>query len=207
MLIIQINIFAQVSACSEKNVLDSKISGESVVCSFVMNGAEKYEVEAIPGVSSYHWTVPTGVSIVEGQGTNVIYVQVDNNFNNGEISLHVSGTGISGKISKAINLQPDAPEFDLKKNTVLPNHTAIFSVEDKGETFTWEAPAGCEIISGQGSAEVKIQFGKNFKGGYVSVSANNDCGLGSMSKTFVSSTEKEAVEHEENTSILAQSEF
>lgn len=43
-----------------------------------------------------------------------------------------------------------------------------------GETYTWSAPAGATIISGQGTDTVKIHFGSN--SGMVKVVGTNTCG-------------------------------
>jgi len=209
-LFLQINSFAQVSACNEnfssadKDQIVSKISGQTVVCDFVMNGSEKYEVAPMPGINEYIWTVPEGVVIVEGQGSNSVQIQIDNNFTGGEIILNASGSGMKATLSKTINLLPNAPVFNNVKSFAQAGQTAVFSVEDNGETFTWEAPKGSEIISGQGTAEVKIQFGKNFSGGFVAVSANNNCGLSLMSQTFVSNLTSEPSNSNGIESILAQ---
>ncbi|MEI6764472.1 MAG: T9SS type A sorting domain-containing protein [Bacteroidota bacterium] len=51
------------------------ISGQANVC---VGQTATYSVNAIPGVVSYNWTLPSGVSLVTGQGTNLITVVIGN---------------------------------------------------------------------------------------------------------------------------------
>ena len=47
------------------------ISGSVATCT---NTTETYEIAAMPGVSNYNWTVPSGFQITSGQGTKTIQV-------------------------------------------------------------------------------------------------------------------------------------
>lgn len=156
MFFIQIASFSQVSAdsnnpVSDENTVGVYIFGDTVVCDFVMNGALKYGVNEIEGVSNYYWTAPEGVSIIEGQGTNSIMVQINENFTGGELKLIGVGSGKTVKLSMPMNLLPVKPQFSKSTSAVKTNQQLIFSVKDHGETFTWDLPKGAEIVSGLGS--------------------------------------------------------
>jgi hypothetical protein len=190
MFFIQIASFAQVSAdsknpLSDDNSIGAYIFGDTVVCDFVMNGALKYGVNEIEGVSNYYWTAPEGVSIIEGQGTNSIMVQINENFTGGELKLIGNGSGKTVRLSMPMNLLPLKPQFSKSTSAVMTNQKLIFSVEDHGETFTWDLPKGAEIVSGMGSSEITVKFGKEFKGGNVTVYANNNCGLAVSNQLYV----------------------
>lgn len=190
MFFIQIASFAQVSADSNNPLSDDSsngayIFGDTVVCDFVMNGAIKYGVNEIEGVNNYYWTAPEGVLIIEGQGTNSIMVQINENFTGGELKLIGSGSGKTVRLSMPMNLLPLKPQFSKSTSAVMTNQKLIFSVEDHGETFTWDLPKGAEIVSGMGSSEITVKFGKEFKGGNVTVYANNNCGLAVSNQLYV----------------------
>jgi hypothetical protein len=209
MFFIQIASFAQVSADSKNplfddNSIDAYIFGDTVVCDFVMNGALKYGVNEIEGISNYYWTAPEGVSIIEGQGTNSIMVQINENFTGGELKLTGNGSGKTVRLSMPMNLLPVKPQFSKSTSAVMTNQKLIFSVEDHGETFTWDLPKGAEIVSGMGSSEITVKFGKEFKGGNVTVYANNNCGLAVSNQLYVGLESAMPVDKESNVKELAQ---
>ena len=209
MFFIQIASFAQVSAdsknpLSDENSIGAYIFGDTVVCDFVMNGALKYGVNEIEGISNYYWTAPEGVVIIEGQGTNSIMIQINENFKGGELKLIGNGPGKTVRLSMPMNLLPVKPQFSKSTSAVMTNQKLIFSVEDHGETFTWDLPKGAEIISGMGSSEITVKFGKEFKGGNVTVYANNNCGLAVSNHLYVGLESAMPVEKESNVKELAQ---
>ena len=55
-----------------------------------------------------------------------------------------------------------------------------YSAEALGEadSYTWVAPQGCTILSGQGTASISMSIPANFSRGVLSVQAANSCGLG-----------------------------
>lgn len=209
MFFIQIASFAQVSADSKNPFSDDSsngayIFGDTVVCDFVMNGAIKYGVNEIEGVNNYYWTAPEGVLIIEGQGTNSIMVQINENFTGGELKLTGVGSGKTVKLSMPMNLLPMKLQFSKSTSAVKINQELIFSVKDHGETFTWEMPKGAEIISGLGSSEIKVKFGKDFNGGNVTVYANNNCGLAVSNQFYVGLETARPADKENSVRELAQ---
>ncbi|KOY84407.1 hypothetical protein AD998_21315, partial [bacterium 336/3] len=79
----------------------SNVEGPSVVC---INTQATYNVNNIAN-TSYQWTVPSGVSIVSGAGTNQITVQV-NNFTTGQIKVRASNAcGQSAEIVKNVSVK------------------------------------------------------------------------------------------------------
>ncbi len=42
--------------------------------------------------------------------------------------------------------------------------------------YNWSVPAGCTIVSGQGTVQIKVNFPANYNLGYITVKASNSCG-------------------------------
>ena len=75
------------------------ITGPTVLCSSAQNVS--YGVPAVPGATSYTWTVPQASQITSGQGTNSILVRIGNK--SGDVSVRTnSNCGTSAVRSLAI---------------------------------------------------------------------------------------------------------
>ena len=62
------------------------ISGPGAVCEGESNVT--FTLPTVPGATSYSWTVPSGVTILSGQGTNIIVLQIgDSETSSGTISV------------------------------------------------------------------------------------------------------------------------
>ncbi len=84
----------QVSAVPSK---PGPISGPTITCS---NQIYTYEVPAVPGTSSYNWTLPSHLQVISGQGTKTLTVQTGSNA--------VADFTISVKCSNACGSSPAA---------------------------------------------------------------------------------------------------
>lgn len=71
------------------------ISGQTAVCGAPQNVS--YSIATVAGATSYSWTVPTGISIISGQGSNSIVV----NYSAGSQSGNVLVTASNGSCSTA----------------------------------------------------------------------------------------------------------
>jgi autotransporter-associated beta strand protein len=114
-----------------------------------------YSVVAAIGVS-YFWTVPSGATLVSGQGTNSITVRYNlASFDTGAIT--VQGTNSCGAGS-ARSLSVSAVTGEIAGPTSLCSlTTATYSVPaDLGTVFTWSLPEGISIISGQGTSSITV---------------------------------------------------
>ena len=78
--------------------LSSEIAGETLLCDAAsVYNFSKYKITLEPGVSAYNWTLPQGMTIRSGQGSNRIFVEIDYAFTNGYIT--VSGQTACGTTS------------------------------------------------------------------------------------------------------------
>lgn len=89
------------------------ITGTTPVC----QGATSvmYSVPPIPNASSYIWSLPPGFTIVSGNGTNTIYVDISNNASSGTISVFATNScGVGGA----------SPYFDVLVNATPFSYTS-----------------------------------------------------------------------------------
>lgn len=161
------------------------ISGATNVCAFAGTGtAVSYTIAPVANAVSYVWTVPTGAVIVSGQGTTNITVTYASTFTSGSITVKTSGNcGNSAARTLAITkAKPAAPAAITGTTALCAGTTAAFSVAavTGATTYTWTAPAGISILSGQGSTSISVQVDSSFTGGTLSVTASNACGVSAV---------------------------
>ena len=147
-----------------------------------------YSTPQLSGVNSYLWTVPSGATIVSGQGTSSITVNFSSsigpNSTCGYTGICVSalnGCGSSLHHCMQVSLTPGAPAGIVASASVCRFQEATFSVLNPiaGMSYTWEVPNNWQILSGQGTSTITAMVGLN--NGQVRVYATNACG---MSKKF-----------------------
>jgi hypothetical protein len=141
-----------------------------------------YTIAAVVGASSYTWTAPTGTSIVSGQGTNSITLSVSNNFVSGNLSVIANNScGSSTTRTLALSSIPATPGVITgTTNNLCPNGVSnptytIASVTG-ALSYTWTAPSGTTIVSGQGTNSITLSISGSFVSGVLRVVTNNACG-------------------------------
>ena len=161
--------------------LSADIAGETLLCDAASAfDFSKYKIALEPGVSQYNWTLPQGMTIRSGQGSNRIFVEIDYSFTNGYITVSgQTACGTTTAKSIYVDVVPPAPKFDTYEQTVQADATYEYAVEQiNGVNYVWTAPYGAVILAGQGTANVKIKFSQSFTGGDVEVYAENACAVG-----------------------------
>ena len=142
-----------------------------------------YKVAAVQGATSYTWTLPTGITIANGTGTDSINVNIASTFVTGNISVTaVNACGsIPGTLITVYAKAPAAPSAITGPAAVCGVTTATYvSATLVGATgFIWTVPAGISITGGQGSNTITVQ-NLNFTSGSISVSGINTCGIGAV---------------------------
>ncbi len=153
-----------------------QIQGPDAPCN--RSSEATYTVPAVAGADKYNWTLPSGWTIISGEGTNKITVIVVGD--GGRIAVKASNAcGISTESSKTVttvNNEPTQP-VSINGNAVLcTSRIATFDAAPTplAATYTWAVPAGWEIVSGQGTAHVTVKVGATK--GEISVTADNGCG-------------------------------
>ena len=163
--------------------LTGTISGPSVVCG--INSAT-YTVSSILGATSYNWTVPSGITIVSGQGTTSLTVNIGAGTITGNISVTAINPCGNSSLSMAITKKPPLPTSILGSTSLCGSSTASFSVSpvNGATSYTWTLPTGVTVSTGAGTSLVNVNVLSTFVSGNISVIAVNTCGsLGSLSET------------------------
>ncbi len=154
------------------------ISGPtSGLCSSGTSSAT-YTATAVAGAVSYIWTLPSGAT--GSSSSNSISVTFGPLFTLGNISVAaVSPCGIaSGAKILAVKSVLTAPTTITGSASGLCNVSGISytcATVTGATSYTWTAPAGATIVSGQGTATLVVNFG-SFSSGNITVKANNGCG-------------------------------
>jgi plastocyanin len=155
------------------------ISGNLNVCA---NSSNTYSIVAVPGATSYSWTLPTGwtgnsssnsITVNAGTTGGAIKVSANNTCGNSVVStLNVT------------TLAPQAPAAITGKNSICGNSSNIYSVpEVSGATsYTWVLPFGW---TGSSTTNT-ITAIAGTSGGNITVAANNTCGSSTVQTLGVS---------------------
>lgn len=148
-----------------------------------------YSVTAVSGVT-YAWYVPPGGSITAGQGTNSITVSYSAKAVSGNLSVIATNScGSSTPAYLSVTIYPTAgastPGPILGLATVCSGTTQYFSISavSNATSYTWTAPSGSVIASGQGTTAIVVTMGST--SGNVSVVATNTCGSSSASSLAI----------------------
>ncbi|WP_165864962.1 ice-binding family protein [Rufibacter latericius] len=155
------------------------ITGPKTAC--ISNELLTYSVEAVPGATQYAWEVPTGWQIMSGQNTRSIQVKVVAGA--GTVSLVASnacGASATVRLEVTSLVAPILPAGIIGETMPCGGGTEqTYSVRNAvaGMTYTWEVPAGWQIVSGQGTGSLVVKVGNT--AGAVSVKAMNGCGTSS----------------------------
>jgi hypothetical protein len=156
------------------------ISGPAKLCP---GDAGIYSTGTVARARTYTWTVPTGMTIVSGQGTNIINVITGPSYTGGTVSVacnNTCGTGPSRSRTVSLNI-PGTPAPISGQATGLCNSTGVvFSTTGTPEatSYLWSVPPGVTIVSGQGTGTITVNVSNTFTTGSINVTGQNSCGFG-----------------------------
>jgi hypothetical protein len=154
-------------------------------------GNVTYTVTAVAGVS-YAWTVPSGGTIVSGQGTNSISVSYASTSSSGLVTVtavNSCGTSTPSTIFVSIYAPPSAPGAIEGLTTVCGSSTSEYYYVNpvSGATsYTWTVPSGASVTSGSTTNAITVSYGTT--SGNITVKANNTCGSSAASTLAVTVT-------------------
>ncbi|MEO8148608.1 MAG: LamG-like jellyroll fold domain-containing protein [Bacteroidia bacterium] len=153
-----------------------------------------YNCPAVTNATSYLWTLPTGVTLLSGQGTNAITVKYTGSFTTtGTISVAaVSGCGSSAATSRTVNAKPPQPVISGQNWACKGQAGLVYSIAPvTGATsYTWTIVNGSTLVSGQGTTSITVNWGN--VNGVIKCTASNGCGSSVVGQLAVSFTCKEA---------------
>ncbi|MDO9339861.1 MAG: hypothetical protein Q7T72_04960, partial [Bacteroidales bacterium] len=161
------------------------ITGINTVCQGDVNIS--YSVPPIANSDQYIWTLPTGVSIISGNGSKDITV----NFSSAAVSgyMTVKGTngglcdGVTSQIYLTVNQFPVAAGTITGTSTVCQGqNTVSYSVPviTNATSYTWAYSGSGATINGT-TNNITINFATNATSGDLTVTGTNSCGNGTIS--------------------------
>ena len=144
------------------------------VCS---NSTSVYSIDPINGALTFTWSVPGGVSITGGQGTNAITVSADNSFVSGLVSVTANNDcGSSYPVTTLVRSVPATPPVIFGDGNPCRRGTNLYWVDAVPGVnyYNWTVPSGSNILSGQGTDTILVSTGP--VSGDITVNITNPCG-------------------------------
>lgn len=145
-----------------------------------------FSISAVPGATSYSWTVPPGSVIMEGQNTpSIEVVWGDTSGNVSVIAGNLCGTSNPGVKQVTLLIIPSIPGEIQGPGDNCLSATAVYSVEEipGATTYTWSVPEGTIILSGQSTRTIEINWGT--VAGAIHVVAGNLCGTSDPQSKYI----------------------
>lgn len=151
-----------------------------------------YVEDSVPGATSYTWSiVPSDFTTIHNNGNDSITVDFAPGFTYAHLYVTANnGCGSSFARSLVLNAAPRAPQT-LRGPIGACNSNPIFSIayyETDSvygtDYYRWVVPAGANIVSGQGTTKMTVDF-LGASNGNVAVKAENNCGASSYDTVYV----------------------
>ena len=163
------------------------ITGQTVICTPVTGLV--YSIPVITGAETYLWTLPPGVTITSGAGTNAITVDIPTSAASGVINVkgHTTycGDGTEATLSLTIHPAPEPAGPISGSATLCQGPVPVeFSIAPLNFTarYDWTVPPGVTILSGNNTNKITCLITPAAQSGEIRVAGyNNDCGNGSAS--------------------------
>ncbi|MFN8154625.1 MAG: MopE-related protein [Bacteroidia bacterium] len=167
----------------------SPVSGPGDQCVPMTYGYSTWSVPAVPGATSYTWTYPSNMQVLQGQGTNTFTgywtTTAAHSGVKGLVCVTASNGCVSATSCKDVNIQiyiPGRPGSIFGPGKICPGETVLYYVNPvpKTTSYGWTFPAGMTIISGAGTNTVNVLVDNAYTGGTISVVAINGCGTSAI---------------------------
>ncbi|MBL7924229.1 MAG: T9SS type A sorting domain-containing protein [Bacteroidia bacterium] len=152
------------------------VSGPSKLCP---GESAVYSVAPVNRASSYTWSVPAGMVITAGNGSNIISVDVQAGYAGGSIGVFASNACGNGaqRLKSIVIRYPSAPgPVSGQKNGLCNTSGMMYAVSPVVgvSTYSWNVGSGT-IVNGQGTNQIIVNFG-TFTSSGITVQAQNGCG-------------------------------
>ncbi len=157
------------------------ISGSTAVCEGTTGVI--YSIASVLNATTYNWTLPPGVVITSGAGTNSITTDFTNATGSGNVTVagvNSCGTGTSSNIAVTVGLLPDSSTAITGPTTVCAGSTGVqysISAVVGAASYNWTLPAGATIVIDNGNS-ITVNFSSTAQSGPISVYGTNVCGNG-----------------------------
>ncbi len=161
------------------------ITGASPVCA----GNHNYSIAAVPGATSYQWNIGFPLTLVSGQGTNNITVSfpaVSGTFPISVVAENACGSSAASTTNvTVIEGAPAAPSIISGNDNPCPGISTYTTTPiANAVSYQWTLSGGGNIISGQGTISIEIDWTTDGGPYALSVVAENICGT-SLDTTLI----------------------
>jgi hypothetical protein len=164
------------------------ISGDAGVCR--NQTGVVFSVAAVPGATSYTWTLPTGAS--GSSTTNSITLSFNSSYNTGNLSVKANNSfGSSLNSTRSVTLftaAPATPGSITGTMSICAPATKTYSVAAvaNATSYTWTLAGlgGASITSGQGTPTITVSYTSAFVATLINVQAKNCAGSSSPSLSY-----------------------
>ena len=170
------------------------IAGSANVCQ--TETGITYTVDPISDAINYIWTVPTGFTIVSGDNSNSISVNIENTAVDSSINVYAKnscGTGnVSPELFVTVNPIPDDAGVITGPSVICNDEDGVvYSIAAvTGAThYNWTLPQGATIVAGADSRQITLDFDHTAVNDEIIVFAANDCGEGTSASLSISVTD------------------
>ncbi len=153
------------------------ITGPNAVCGL---STAVYSIMPVNGAISYLWTVPSGLTIISGQGTTAIRTSILSGTINGNITVKATNSTciISPASTLLITKKPQTPDTIQGPVSLCGQSTATYSIPlvSGATSYTWLIPSGMSITGGNNTRTITVSITPTFVAGFIKVTAVNSCG-------------------------------
>lgn len=115
--------------------------------------------------TNYNWSVPTGVTILSGQGNDTIYVSFDSTYTLGLISV-ITNNNCSKAAAPRVLKVSSTPTKPIILGSTLSNSNSNLTYKVKttqaGVTYSWSVVSGPGIITTTIGDSISLTTGSNF---------------------------------------------
>jgi subtilisin-like proprotein convertase family protein len=151
------------------------INGSGIICT---DTTQLFSVDPVVGATHYTWTVPPWVTILSGQGDTAILVQWTNAMD-GNICVtadNACGSGLAACSAVTVASTPTTPSLSGELNVCRDSIYTYSADTIPGiSNILWQVTGG-NILSGNGTYVVAVQWTDNQPNGTVCAFASNVCG-------------------------------
>ena len=138
--------------------------------------------------SGYLWTVPSGVTLLSGQGSSNITVDISSGFATGTLTVQgLNGCGLGSARSLSIQGKPFINGSISGTQNICPGALNVpygIGTVSGATSYTWTPPGGSTVSSGQGTKNILVSYGSTAASNQsLSLRASNACGV-SNAKTL-----------------------
>jgi hypothetical protein len=158
----------------------------------VCNSDQLYFIDYISQANFYTWTIPTGASILGGDGTNYLTVSFSASFVSGTLSVKANDAcGASAATSILLTGAPAAPFVIYGNAGTCEGNNEFYSIDPlySAISYAWTVPAGSSITDGQGTTGITVLIGSlSGSDNKITVQGVNDCGNGDIDSLTLTSS-------------------